>query len=250
MRVVKIFLIGFCVVFFHLVSAYCAEIACRVANHNIADNDYIELESADLLDGAILIEGTVSDGDSLATVKISFDYGQEWNTAEGVASFRYSFVPSEGVEYPVLIALFGADDAMINSRLVVIKYFTVNLRREFEMLLQNIRDDYIDERSRNILGYFDEERYPDFDSFSDNLKKTFDENSLFNLDIQVRSIRHYNGMVFVYVDWNKTFELTETQSGKNNEIHFNQVNGQWKICYIEDDSLFIVGSGLLIFGNK
>lgn len=250
MRGLKINILIMFFLMFLCATGFCKDIALTIGARTVDNTDYIELETADLVNGLIVIKGSLAAMEAAAQVKISLNQGDTWETVEGISSFSYAFTPEEGREYSVIVGVFGTDGHMRDSRLIVLKFFSEDIRSTFETLLRSITFDYIDERSKKVLSYFDEETYPSFDTFKDNLAITFDDNSQFNLDIQIRSIRYYNGMVIVYVDWEKTFESSESQSGKNNEMHFTRRNGEWKICYIEDDSIFVVGTGLLIFGTK
>ena len=249
-KFIKTCFIVFGFIFICKVNMLCAEINLNVCGRQIDNSGYAELNANDLVDSRVVVNGLVQDAEGTCIVKISLNNGKNWEEIGTQDKFLYEFVPIEGHEYAVLIASFDKEGKMNESSMVVIKYFAEDIRNQFDELFRAIAFEYMDERIQKVLSYFDEASYPAFDSFKDNLSATFDDNSRFSLDIQIRSIRYYNGTVITHVDWNKTFESNELQSGRNNEIHFTRVNGRWKICYIEDDSIFIIGTGLLIFGTK
>ena len=97
------------------------------------------------------------------------------------------------------------------------------------------------------MAFFDPERYPNFDTFKKNIEDTFDDSSNFNLNISIRSIdlQREGDLAVTRVDWDKTFESSSTQSGKSNEIHFKKKGADWKIVFIEDDTIFVIGTGTM-----
>ncbi|MDD4295210.1 MAG: hypothetical protein PHP69_06845 [Candidatus Omnitrophica bacterium] len=232
---VLIFLCGIC-------STTYAEISLSVCGFAMDKSDYVEVASVDLVKGKIILKT-----EDTGNFRISLDMGKTW---QSMLYGEYSFVPEDMNEYPVLLAQFDMSGNINDSKMAVIKYFDVNIRDVFEEFFREISMFYMSKQEKPFFDFFDEAEYNNYDTFVDNLKETFEDNNNLNLDIRVQSYTVQDELAIVRVDWDKRFAFSDSQTGKNNEIHLVRYDNKWKIKYIEDDSIFVVGTGLLVFSNK
>lgn len=217
----------------------------KLGSYEVTKKDYIEFSSEDLTGGKIEMRGTIDSPDKINKVYISLDAGENWQELDGIGSFKFSFTPKEEEEYPIIIKAQGENEKVLFSKIVVAKYISVDLRNEFDNIFEELRQFYIDERLSKFLTHFDPDEYPNFSSFKDNMEDTFDDTSNFNLNVSIRQVnlQKDKNMVFVSVDWDKSFEDESSQSGTNNEIHFKRKGGMWKITYLKNEAIFVIGTG-------
>lgn len=229
-------------------AAHAVEIkALSVAGRDAVKADYFELSANDLAGGMVPVQGVLDTAQGVAKVAYSLDGGGAWTDATGVESFRFSFEPQEGAEYALVVRAVDGTGKAVASRVAVIRYSSQDLRQVFDALLENIRTAYVNERLQDFLAFFDEKEYPNFDTFRQRMLDTFDKTTNFNLNISIRQVelRVDKDLVVVRVDWDKSFETSSRQSGRSNEIHFMKKNGGWKITFIKDEAIFVIGTGTL-----
>lgn len=243
----------FTIVFLGVNSAIAMQLKeLKICGRDALKQDYLEINKTDLSSGKINIMGGIEPASEVASIAISLDAGSTWQNAQGVSPFRFEFVPQEAQEYPLVIRGMDKAGKPIINKVVVLRYFSVDLKKEFADMFEKIRMLYIDERLNDFLSFFDAQEYPKFANFKRDIQDTFDKNSNFNLYISVKniSLRENGNLAVARVDWDKKFETNSSQSGKNNEIHLKNKNGQWKITFINDDTIFVVGTGTLTVGSR
>ena len=102
----------------------------------------------------------------------------------------------------------------------------------------------MDERYREFMQFFDPDEYPNYATLCENMRNTFEFSSNFNIKIQIRDIAVKGDTALLRVDWAKTYEDASKDEGFNNIIRFKKKDGAWKIVDIENEGLFVVGTGV------
>lgn len=214
-----------------------------ICDKRVNNGDSLVLRYKDLKEGKINVRGEAADTLNAQAVEVSLDEGENWIRLNEVSPWEYEFVSQTAKENIFLARVLDKNGNKSPNFLVVIRPDTQELVPLFEGIFKDMRDVYIDERLREFLGYFDKDAYPNFTAFSENMENTFDQSSNFNLKILIRNVALDNDTALVRVDWIKTYEDVSRDSGANNVIRFRKQGGAWKIMDVEDEKIFIVGTG-------
>lgn len=195
------------------------------------------LSDEHLIDGQIVIAGR----SAAPEVEYSVDAGKTWGVAPvGSAGFRIAIDPRErSRDFTVLLRTRGGSRTFA----VVVRFRSRRLLELFEKLFADMRDVYMDERLDEFLQYFDEDHYDHFVQFKENMENTFDFNANINLLIQIGSIEVDNDVALVRIDWQRTWDAASRARGTNDIVRFGRVRGRWLITDIEDEAVFIIGTG-------
>lgn len=212
-----------------------------IAGISVKKGQIIYLEEKHLVNNALEILGQ-ADSNAIA-VEISLDAGRSWDKVESVNPWNYSFEPEDGQEYTILLHAKDNAGNLSANFIFILKYNTGRLKEVFETIFKNMRDVYIEERLYEFLEFFDPENYPNFLTFKERMENSFDQSSNFNLKITIRNVGLEGDTALLRLDWIKTYEEASRDTGVNNIIRFHKVDGKWKIFDIEDEKIFVVGSG-------
>lgn len=244
----KLLLILSCVaiIFFFLPNHSNAELTMqevKICNRQVNNTDKVILRYKDLEEGKIKISGKVLDTKDVVAVEVSIDSANTWIKLDKISPWEYEFIPETGNEYTILAHTISKDGTKSRNFIAIIQPDTQELVSTFDEIFKQMRNVYIDERLREFLEFFDQDSYPNFVAFTENMENTFDQSSNFNLKISIRNVSLDRDTALVRVDWIKTYEDISRDTGYNNIIRFHKVNGVWKIFDIEDEKIFIVGTG-------
>jgi len=113
-------------------------------------------------------------------------------------------------------------------------------------IFEELEDIYFDEELDRLMSYFSEDDYPAYDTLEENMEYTFDNNENLSLSIVITSLIVSGDSAIVRVDWEKTWNDASSSSGTNDTLRLKKIEGDWKIVDLEDDSIFVVGTGLFI----
>lgn len=216
----------------------------KICNRAVNSGDKAVLRYQDLKKGKIKITGDVSDALNISGIEVSIDAGENWERLEAVKAWEYEFIPQTAKEYTFLAHSVDKSGNLSGNFIAIIQPDAQELVSMFERIFKDMRDIYIEERLRDFLKFFAQDSYPNFIAFSENMENTFDQSGNFNLKINIRNVALEEDMALVRVDWIKTYEDASRDSGANNVIRFSKTDGTWKIIDIEDEKIFIVGSGV------
>ncbi len=216
----------------------------KICNRAINSGDRVVLRYQDLKKGKIRITGEVSDVLNASGVEVSVDAGENWEKLDAVKAWEYEFIPQTAKEYAFLAHSVDKSGNVSGNFIAIIQPDAQELVSMFERIFKDLREVYIDERLRDFLKFFAQDRYPNFIALSENMENTFDQSGNFNLKINIRDVALEEETALVRVDWIKTYEDISRDSGANNIIRFSKIDGIWKIIDIEDEKIFIVGSGV------
>ena len=170
--------------------------------------------------------------------------GKTGERLDAVKAWEYEFVPQTAKEYTFLAHTIDKSGSVSGNFIAIIQPDAQELVSMFERIFKDLREVYIDERLRDFLKFFAQDRYPNFIAFSENMENTFDQSGNFNLKINIRDVALEEETALLRVNWIKTYEDVSRDSGANNVIRFSKIDGIWKIIDIEDEKIFIVGSGV------
>lgn len=215
----------------------------KICGKSVNYGDKVVLGYKDLHKRKVEIKGKALDGVDIQYIEISNDAGESWEKARGITPWEYDFIPETAKEYTFLAHAVNKDGGKSSNFIAVILPDTQELISTFERIFKEMRNVYIDERLREFLKFFDQDHYPHFIGFTENMENTFDQSSNFNLKIVIRNVAALGDTALVRVDWIRTFEDVSRDSGANNIIRFHKIDGLWKIFDIEDEKIFIVGTG-------
>jgi ketosteroid isomerase-like protein len=75
------------------------------------------------------------------------------------------------------------------------------------------------------------------------MENTFDLNANMNLHISIAEVEVEGDVALVRLDWERTWDDSSRASAVNDIVRFRKSNGTWRITDIEDEGLFIIGTG-------
>lgn len=204
---------------------------------SVSTMEIVNFTDDQLAGGKIVIEGHT---DSPA-VEHSWDAGRTWDKAP-VEKGRFTLERDPGLssrDFTVLLRVEGGGGTFA----VIVRFRSRHYFELFEDWFKEIREVYIDERLDRFLEYFEEERYDNFVQFEDSMEETFDLNANINFQVQVAEVEVEGDVALVRVDWDRMWDDASRASGINNIVRFRKSEGKWRITDVEDEAMFVIGSG-------
>ena len=110
-------------------------------------------------------------------------------------------------------------------------------------VFSELKNIYYDENLDTFMSYFSEDDYPAYDTLEEDMEYTFDNNQDLTLNIIVTSLTVSGKSAIAKVDWDKAWDDSSSSNGTNNTIRLKKIGGSWKIVDLENDSIFVVGTG-------
>lgn len=139
--------------------------------------------------------------------------------------------------------IFGGFPALTQEEGEV-TYPIVTEEDTIKSIFEELEDIYFDEGLDRLMSYFSEDDYPAYDTLEENMEYSFDNNENLSLSIVITSLIVSEDSAIVRADWEKTWNDASSSSGTNDTIRLKKIEGDWKIVDLEDDSIFVVGTGL------